>query len=102
MCYLAHMDFAELIAQLRNPGDDGLPDTIYDDLSASYQLAVDGGAAGISDRDATIAALQAEIASLKALNFDLLMGSDNDGDSDGDGDTGPETDAVPTIDSLFT
>lgn len=104
MCYLAGMEFAEMIAQLRAPGDDGVPDTIYDDLSSSYQLAIDGGMASVAERDATIADLSAQVASLKALNFDLLMaaGAENtDGDDNGS-DDGPDTDAVPTIDGLFT
>jgi hypothetical protein len=46
------MDFNELVALLRNPGDDGLPETIYDDLTSSYNLAVEGGAASLSASEA--------------------------------------------------
>jgi hypothetical protein len=103
LCYLWRMEFSELVALLQNPGDDGLPETIYDDLSSSYQLAVDGGAASVAERDASIEALTAEIASLKALNFDLLMAA-NAGDSTDDTnnptDDAPETGGT-TIESLF-
>lgn len=95
------MDFNELVALLREPGEDGLPESIYDDLTSSYQLAVDGGAASVAERDASIAEKDAEIARLKALNFDLLMAAGETTTTD-DNDNA-ESDLVdePTIDDLF-
>ena len=104
MCFLVRMDFHELIALMRDPGEDGLPDTIYDDLTSSYQLAVDGGAASLTAAQAELDALRAELAELKALLFDKFLAAERGEDSDVDEDpnTGAESDAVTTIDDLFT
>ena len=80
------MNFEDLISALMNPGEEGVPETIYDDLRGAYS--------GVSERansaDAKIAALTesnesllSEIATLKAKNYDLLMSvsSDNSGDN---------------------
>jgi hypothetical protein len=98
------MDFAELLALLQNPGDDGLPDTIYDDLASSYQLAVDGGAASLATAQAESDALRAELAELKALLFDKFLAAEK-AEDEPDNNTDPgdaDTDAVTTIDDLFT
>lgn len=101
MCYRALMTFEELVALLRNPGDDGLPETIYDDLSTSYNTAVEGGTAALTEmgatNDAATAELVAEIARLKALNFDLLMAAGTEPTEE----PKPESDDEPSIDSLF-
>ena len=107
------MTFDELVALLREPGEDGLPETIYDDLSASYTGAVEGGAAALTAQDevnqaaltaqaevssAAAAELVAEIARLKALNFDLLMAAGTETEKN---ETEPESTDEPSIDSLF-
>jgi hypothetical protein len=98
------MDFNELLAQLREPGEDGLPETIYDDLASSYSLAVDGGAARVSEVEALVAERDAEIARLKALNFDLLMAAGSDTvteDTNDNDDTPTEPIGEAGIDALF-
>jgi len=77
------MDFAELLAQLQNPGDEGLSPTIYDDLSAAYTNDTSTRDAKIEVQGADLAAAQAEILALKAMNYDLLMaaGIDNSPES---------------------
>jgi len=67
------MTFEELVELLRNPGEDGLPDTIYDDLSGAYTGVVEGSQARIAEIEATLAERDSMIASLKAQNYDLLM-----------------------------
>ena len=101
MSYRASMDFNELVALLRNPGEDGLPETIYDDLSSSYAMAVDGGAALAAEKDAANAELVAEVARLKALNFDLLMAAGADSTHEPTTDDPTEPIGEPTIDDLF-
>lgn len=100
MCYRARMDFNELLAQLREPGEDGVPDTIYDDLSSSYALAVDGGAASVAAVQSQYDEAVTEIARLKAMNFDLLTAVAADDAPTGDTDpTEPPGDV--SIESLF-
>lgn len=98
---VAPMDFNELVALLRNPGDDGLPETIYDDLTSSYNLAVEGGAASLSASEAEVASLREEVSRLKALNFDLLMAAG--GEKSDDEPTDEPTDPIgeTSIDDLF-
>lgn len=93
------MSFDDLVALLKNPGDEPIPDTIYDDLTASYRDLLDGSNASIGEKDNKIMALESEISRLKAANYDLLMASgsapveDEPNDDDDDDET--------TIDDLF-
>lgn len=66
------MAFEDLLSQLRNPGEDGLPESIYDDLAGEYSLAVEGGAFRAAELQSQLEASGAEVARLKAMNFDLL------------------------------
>ena len=94
------MTFEELIALLRDPGEDGAPATIYDDLSSSYTAAVDGGTAKVAEIEAVNTELLGEIARLKALNFDLLMAAGSETSSETES-TETESDDDTSIDSLF-
>lgn len=95
------MDFEELLSKLQNPGDDGLPETIYDDLRASHTGIVESSTAALSERDASIADLTSQVESLKAKNWDLYT------QVQAAGDTAPteEPETVEgedlTIDDLF-
>ena len=97
------MTFEEILALMREPGEDGVPDTIYDDLTASYNTVVEGGVAALTAQgdahESANAELVAEIARLKALNFDLLMAAGT-AETPETPDT-PETNDEPSIDSLF-
>ncbi len=95
------MGFSELLQTLQNPGDDGVPDTIYDDLTTEYNMVVDGGAASAAEHESVVSQMASEIERLKALNFDLLVASgvsDEPETIPEDSDDEPES---PTIDSLF-
>ena len=98
------MAFEELIELLRNPGEDGPPDTIYDDLTAEYNGVFDTSQARIAEFESALAERDAQIASLKSHNYDLLMQvrADNSAevvDEADENDVEPDTDAG--IDSLF-
>lgn len=95
-------DFDELIALLREPGDTELPDTIYDDLSNAHTSALDGGVAKVAQVESALADATAEIARLKALNFDLLMAASASTEPDDVVDDSDDvSDSVPSIDNLF-
>lgn len=82
------MNFDELMEALR--GDEP-PETIYDDLSASYHNAMEGAESKIAESAAVIEALNSEIEKLKAQNFDLLMAAPKpEPESDDDGEDGGE------------
>ena len=100
------MDFAELLAQLQNPGEDGLSPTIYDDLSAAYTNDTSTRDAKIEVQGNDLAAAQAEILALKAMNYDLLMaaGIDNSADTVDDEtetDSDSESDDIGDDDDFF-
>lgn len=65
-------NFDELLSKLRNPGDDGPGETIYDDLNAAYNDRVSAGDAKVNELSTANETSQAEIARLKAHNYDLL------------------------------
>lgn len=85
------MDFEELLNSLRNPGEDGVPDTIYDDLSASYTESTSTRDAKIGESETALAAALAEIQRVKAMNYDLLMAQGVEESTD-DGEPEPEPD----------
>lgn len=95
------MGFSELLQSLQNPGEGGVPDTIYDDLTNEYNAVVEGGAAKAAEHESVVSQMADEIARLKALNFDLLVASGVNDEPEtvpDDSDDEPES---PTIDSLF-
>ncbi len=94
-------DFHELVNRLRNPGDDGVPDTIFDDLTVTYDTAFEGWTGTVQQKDEDISRLNGEVSRLKSANYDLLTrvsnGTDpidNDGPNDAD-------EAPVTINTLF-
>lgn len=102
--------FAELLNLLMNPGDDGPPATIYDDLSLAYTDEVTARDAKIGELDGAIAghgdelaAKDAEIARLKSLMFDKLMATPDETTDDGDEETpdAADDDAPTGVDALF-
>lgn len=101
----------ELIQLLMEPPEGGLPDTIYDDLNASYTDEVSSFTSAAdtsaSEFEQAMAAKDAEISRLKAANYDLLMeaqsaivGGDDDADADGV-DNEDEDDENISIDDLY-
>lgn len=91
--------YHELVESLRNPSEEGNPDSIYDDLTAEYDGLASGSEARIAEHTAANETLSAENAALKAKNYDLLMTVSG---SDGPTEEVDDPDSVPTLDDLFT
>lgn len=64
--------FEDHLNTLRNPGEDGPGETIYDDLNAAYNDRVSAGDAKVAELTTANETSAAEIARLKAHNYDLL------------------------------
>jgi len=99
------MTFEELIALLQNPGDDGLPETIYDDLSASYNGMAEGGAAKVAQLEEALAEATTKLTGVMAHNYELLtavqVGNPEDVSGDLDEVNEGDEDAV-TFDDLIS
>ena len=94
-------DINELLDKLRNPGEDGIPDTIYDDIAGTYNHAVETRDAKISETEKALQEREAEISALKSANYDLMMSTAVEKDEGGDeSETEPE-DSPSGIDDLF-
>lgn len=96
--------FRELIEMLMSPPDDGLPDTIYDDLTASYDGVNEratSGDARIAQFEDEVKAKDAEILALKARNYELLENSPAK-DVDVEVETENTEENTGGIESLFT
>ena|SRR5690625_4720725 len=96
---MATMD--ELLQALRNPGEDGVPDTIYDDIAETYNHEITVRDSKISELDQAVIEREAEISKLKSANYDLMMSqsvSEDEGEESGDSDS-EETEVG--IDDLF-
>lgn len=92
-------NFHDLLGILRNPGDDGVPDTIYDDLVQDYDTVFQGYTANTEQQRARIAELEAETSRLKSANYDLLMSVGTGDDLENQQDN--EQDKEISFDDLF-
>lgn len=92
--------FDELLALLREPGEDGVPETIYDDLSGEYASLTDSSGAKVAQLEEQLQAQIEENSRLKAMNYDLLMSAPSD-DADEPADDPIEDDEPAGIESLF-
>lgn len=96
------MGFIDLLGNLREPGEDGLPDSLYDDLATEWSALESGSAARIAELTETIDANTSEISRLKSKNYDLLMSSNASGVGGTSTDEPDSDDAAPRgIDDLF-
>ena len=101
------MTFEEMLEQLRNPGEQGVPADFADQLAAVHNDALSIRDAAVTERETRIqeaitaqAAREAEITRLKAVNYDLLIAAPKPGDPAGGNEE--LDDAEPHgIDSLF-
>ena len=92
------MDFEALINAVQNPGEGGVPPTIYDDIRATYQGVQDqfsSAQAKIGELTESNSTLAEQLNAMKAANYDLLTQvnaqsapekSEGDGDPDDDDD----------------
>ena len=69
------MDFEALINAVQNPGEGGVPPTIYDDIRATYQGVQDqfsSAQAKIGELTESNSTLAEQLNAMKAANYDLL------------------------------
>lgn len=102
--------FADYLAQIRDPGESGVPDTIYDDLNSSYETdiagrdeTITGHEAKIAEMDASLQSANNEISRLNAVNAEMLdsaPGNDLDAEPDNDGPVADDDEDIE-IDDLF-
>ena len=97
-------DLEDIIAQLQNPGDDGIPDTIYDDLRTAHNSALESttqtAQAKIDELKAETEQLVTENTRLKSANWDLFEQVGKAGDDEPGDDTVVETEEQ-TLDDLI-
>lgn len=97
------MDFEALVNAVQNPGEGGVPPTIYDDIRATYQGIQDqfsSAQAKIGELTESNSTLAEQLNAMKAANYDLLTQvnaqsapeKSESGDSSADSDEGSEDD----------
>lgn len=93
------MNFAELLELLRNPGEDGAPEDIADQLAAAHSEALSAADAKVDELTGENSGLQATVSELKSHNYDLMRSipSNDDAPIIGDGDT----DGADDFDDIF-
>ena len=98
-------ELEELLNQLQNPGDDGVPDTIYDDIRATHNGALEStqstAQAKIDELNAAYEASVAENSRLKAANWDLFEQIPKAGDDEPDDGPTEEETSQQTLDDLI-
>ena len=93
-------DFHELVNRLRNPGDEEVPDTIFDDLTTTYDTAFEGWNSTVLSKDEEISRLTGEVSRLKSSNYDLLT-KVSTGTDPTDVDDPDDADKRVTVSTLF-
>ena len=98
------MSFEEMIAALVSAQDGGEPPApgIYDDLTNSYRSLEESSTAKVGQMEEMLSAQAAEIASLKAKNWDLLMSQPAEGENEPQAPDENPTESEPSIDGLFS
>lgn len=92
----------EILESIKNPGDDGVPETVYDDITNGFTASADamGSAnARIEQLEAEKGALEMEFNAYKLRMFDKLMNDPGAQSDDGKPDESEATEA--TTDQLF-
>jgi hypothetical protein len=92
--------FHEIVEAIKNPSEEGIDPSIYDDLTAEYASTFESYTESVRARDDRIAELESKVGTLKSQNFDLLMKVDT-GASTPEDQTN-EVESTPTIETLFT
>lgn len=96
-------EFAALLALLQG-GE--APETIYDDLSASYNGMAEGGAAKVAQLESALAEANQKLTAVMAHNYELLTAVPAEGNTPdpGPGEDGEEIDDadLATFDDLIS
>lgn len=98
-------EFLALLESLRNPGEDGPSDSIYDDLSSTYTNDLSTRDAKVEQLTGRIAELESELSRVKIHNYDLLTAmpaesEESDGEDSGESETETDSDNI-SDDDLF-
>jgi hypothetical protein len=102
LCYVSVMSrFDELLAAMKEPGEDGLPETIYDDLSSEYALLSENSGAKVAELESMLQEKESEISRLKAMNYDLLVAAPANEEPVDEGSDDTDDEESDGIDSLF-
>ena len=71
---------------------EGLDLTPFDNLTQSFGDVEEGFQIRLAEKDVVITQLQAEVARLKSVNYDLMQATPKPSDEDEDGDDGEDGD----------
>ena len=71
---------------------EGLDLTPFDNLTQSFGDVEEGFQIRLAEKDEVITQLQAEVARLKSVNYDLMQATPKPSDEDEDGDDGEDGD----------
>lgn len=93
-------DIKVLLDSLREPSEEGVSDSVYDDIGSAYDEAVEIRDAKIAEYEERIQSAESEISRLKSANYDLLMSTTVDDSNDNDSDDS-EDEESSGVDSLF-
>ena len=99
------MAFADNIALLRDPGDNAIAPSIYDDLLSDYDSQValaEGSGAKLAVYEAMVSELSETVARLKSHNYDLLTQVSATPDDAPDDTTDDAAEESTGVDDLFT
>lgn len=106
------MDFEALINAVQNPGEGGVPPTIYDDIRATYQGVQDqfsSAQAKIGELTESNTTLVEQLNAMKAANYDLLTQVNaqsapekTEEDDGGSSDDGEDDEDDGGIDAFFS
>ena len=102
------MDFEALMESLRNPGEDGPGETIYDDLGAAYNDRVGAGDAKVSELTAALEESNGKLQKVMAHNYELLtavqVGNPEgvSGDLDGTNEDEAGDEEIISLDDIVT
>ena len=86
---------------------EGLDLTPFDNLTQSFGDVEEGFQIRLAEKDDVITQLQAEVARLKSVNYDLMQAApkpsdvDEDGDEDGDEDEDEPSEGRAIVDSML-
>lgn len=95
------MDFAALLELMRNPGEDGLPEDIADQLAAAHESAVSSADAKIGELTEQVTGLTTTANQLKAHNYDLMRSLPSNDDAPTPGTAVGDTEGVEDFEDLF-
>lgn len=100
------MDFDELLEIGRNPGDDGHPEDLWDQLAGAHNDSLTIRDSAYTELDGKLSASAARVTELQAHNYRLMMQLEGDKvedpETDADNSGEPFTGNDTGVDSIWT